>query len=597
MKKTPRRQSLYAALGVALMAPAVVGAPTYAADPTPAPWQSRDPIFAAPSDGPQIRGTIYHGLWNINDDNTRRTTLLNRLSEAGTPWVRLDVSWAELQPHPPSTANGGWDVAWALPRLDSRIRELNARGIKVLLMLYWGPSWSTGTTGNNGVPSNPDDYGKAAAYVAQRYNGNRVPGAKVEAMELWNEPNLAAFLSNTSPATHARLLRAAYPKIKAVNPALTVVAGSNDQINDRRLSGDNWAATTWWDSVYAELKKTDPTLSNEYFDAVGIHPYPGKADKPPSYCEAGAVQYYMCDIPNLLTILRNNGDGNKKLWATEYGWSSHANTYDSGGKLLTANWNRGVTEQQQAQYIVDMQSELAKYKSQDGSRAVEAAFLYTSANPSAKTNPSEVDVQQENFGFLTYSLARKPAFWGFKCAVSGVCGPGTARPLIRASAAGWKVNDTGESLGTAWRLNGYSDGWWKSVSSEFGYGDGDEASTISYGSNAANKIITTYARHKFDAGTTVAGVKSLRLRALVDDGAVIYLNGTEIWRFNMPSGAVNYKVLASRYIAGGEERTWREAVLPVTALQSGTNTLAVEVHQDRATSTDLSLNLELTAQN
>jgi chitodextrinase len=164
--------------------------------------------------------------------------------------------------------------------------------------------------------------------------------------------------------------------------------------------------------------------------------------------------------------------------------------------------------------------------------------------------------------------------------------------VYRLSGDVWKLNDSGANLGTAWREVGYDDAAWKSGPTEFGYGEGDEATVLSWGTNATAKPITVYGRSTFDAGS-VSDVTGLRLRLLVDDGAVVYLNGTEIHRFNLPTGTITSTTRASRYIAGAEERQWRTIDLPASALRPGANTLAVEVHQDAPSSSDLSLNLEL----
>src|SRR5215213_7851051 len=68
-----------------------------------------------------------------------------------------------------------------------------------------------------------------------------------------------------------------------------------------------------------------------------------------------------------------------------------------------------------------------------------------------------------------------------------------------------------------------------------GNGDGDEATVVSYGADANNKYITTYFRKSFTVANP-ADFNSLTLDILRDDGAVVYLNGTEIYRNNMPAG-------------------------------------------------------------
>ncbi|QQR94657.1 MAG: hypothetical protein IPJ93_12760 [Bacteroidota bacterium] len=58
----------------------------------------------------------------------------------------------------------------------------------------------------------------------------------------------------------------------------------------------------------------------------------------------------------------------------------------------------------------------------------------------------------------------------------------------------WKYLDNGTDQGTTWRDVSFSDATWTTGPGEFGYGDGDEATVVSYGPNPSNKYITTYFR-------------------------------------------------------------------------------------------------------
>ncbi|MEO1844422.1 MAG: FN3 associated domain-containing protein, partial [Akkermansiaceae bacterium] len=102
----------------------------------------------------------------------------------------------------------------------------------------------------------------------------------------------------------------------------------------------------------------------------------------------------------------------------------------------------------------------------------------------------------------------------------------------------WKFLDDGTDFATtAWRQPAYDDSAWVEDDAEFGYGDGDEATVVSYGPFSSEKYITTYFRKKFNVAN-VAAVSSLVLELKRDDGAVVYINGTEVWRANMEEGIV-----------------------------------------------------------
>ena len=141
----------------------------------------------------------------------------------------------------------------------------------------------------------------------------------------------------------------------------------------------------------------------------------------------------------------------------------------------------------------------------------------------------------------------------------------------------WKFNDTGADLGTSWRNTNYNDAAWSSGQSVFYRG----GASLPAATNTllASGRITYYFRTRF-AYTGDVSVVQLQLRPLVDDGAVFYLNGAEIGRFNMPSGAINYSTLASAPVATASYGD--ELDVPTDLLLQGTNVLAAEVHQARS---------------
>lgn len=165
--------------------------------------------------------------------------------------------------------------------------------------------------------------------------------------------------------------------------------------------------------------------------------------------------------------------------------------------------------------------------------------------------------------------------------------------LIPAGAS-WKYLDNGSNQGTAWRAVSFNDASWASGNSELGYGDGGEATVVSYGSNANYKHITTYFRKSFTVNDPAA-YSALTLNLLRDDGAVVYLNGTQIAKSNLPSGTIGYTTRASASITGTAESTYYNYTPATSLLITGTNVIAVEIHQFNRTNADISFNLKLLA--
>ncbi|MBI5388511.1 MAG: lamin tail domain-containing protein [Verrucomicrobia bacterium] len=157
----------------------------------------------------------------------------------------------------------------------------------------------------------------------------------------------------------------------------------------------------------------------------------------------------------------------------------------------------------------------------------------------------------------------------------------------------WKYNDAVTAEIPGWTQRTFNDNAWSSGPAELGYGDNDEATVVSFGPSSSNKRISTYFRRAFAVGAPLPF--SLRLQLRRDDGGVVYLNGTEVFRspsLPAPPTAITYRTLAN---VGGtpSDNMVDTAVLSPSLLVPGTNVIAVEIHQAEANSSDLSFDLEL----
>ncbi|HXJ59861.1 MAG TPA: lamin tail domain-containing protein [Verrucomicrobiae bacterium] len=138
----------------------------------------------------------------------------------------------------------------------------------------------------------------------------------------------------------------------------------------------------------------------------------------------------------------------------------------------------------------------------------------------------------------------------------------------------WSFDDTGRDLGTAWRSSNYDDSTWKKGLSLFF----QEEAPLPAAKNTplAPGRVSYYFRTSFVLTGDVSRVQ-LQLRPIVDDGAIGYLNGVEVFRVNMPSGGVTYSTLANVPV---DDATFGETIyLASDQLLPGRNVLAVEVHQ------------------
>jgi hypothetical protein len=118
-----------------------------------------------------------------------------------------------------------------------------------------------------------------------------------------------------------------------------------------------------------------------------------------------------------------------------------------------------------------------------------------------------------------------------------------SQTTILPYASAWKYLDNGSNQGTEWKTSLFSDAAWKSGNADFGYGDNDETTVVSFGPTADNKYITTFFRKTISVpDTTIFSAYQLNIKR--DDGAVVYINGLEVYRINMPTGTISYSTLA-----------------------------------------------------
>ena len=141
-----------------------------------------------------------------------------------------------------------------------------------------------------------------------------------------------------------------------------------------------------------------------------------------------------------------------------------------------------------------------------------------------------------------------------------------------------------------WKHPSFDDSSWSEGPAQLGYGEGDEQTVIPYGSDPNQKWTSSYFRQRFTV-TNAAGLVSLTIRLKRDDGAVIYLNGQEAARSSMPAGVVTGSTAA--LAAADDGQNFNVLTAPATLLHSGTNVIAVELHQSGPTTSDASFDLEL----
>jgi len=164
--------------------------------------------------------------------------------------------------------------------------------------------------------------------------------------------------------------------------------------------------------------------------------------------------------------------------------------------------------------------------------------------------------------------------------------------------ANWRYNETGTNLGENWAQSVHVVDAvnWKQGAALLGAETNPatlpEPLRTVFANPLTNSIITYYAETDFElTQDQLSSISGLQLMHIIDDGAIFYLNGTEVLRFNLDAGAVSASTPANASVGNAEFSDFM--ALPEEALVPGLNRLSVEIHQRSATSSDVIFGAEL----
>jgi polysaccharide biosynthesis protein PslG len=270
---------------------------------------------------------------------------LKLVHDAGFPWVKQEFAWREIE----GSGKGAFD--WG--RTDRVMDQIDAHGLKVIARLGVQPAWAGGGYPEVGPPNNLQDFADFATAVATRYKG------RVDAYQIWNEPNLAREWGNRppNPAEYTEMLKIAYQAIKAVDPYPIIISAglAPTTRNDDVARPDTYYIQGLYDAG-----------AKPYFDALGAHGAgfasppetdPAEVARTPGLANPGDFKaennvpeelrrvYCFRHVEDVRAIMVKNGDTDKKVVLLEFGWTIDPRP-DSPYK-----WH-AVTPEQQAQYFV-----------------------------------------------------------------------------------------------------------------------------------------------------------------------------------------------------------------------------------------------------
>ena len=147
----------------------------------------------------------------------------------------------------------------------------------------------------------------------------------------------------------------------------------------------------------------------------------------------------------------------------------------------------------------------------------------------------------------------------------------------------WKYYDQGAAPSN-WTAHDFNDNGWSSGQAPLGYKMAGVKTTVSYGDDPNRKHPTTYFRKAISLKSTPSRSDVFLLNYQVDDGFVVYVNGKEAGRFNMPSGNINFDSFSSSY--ADDTPLTGTLELSSSLFKSGSNVIAVEIHNNKYASGD-----------
>ena len=232
---------------------------------------------------------------------------LGLIQDAGFSWVKQNFGWRDIE-----GAKGQFD--WSIT--DRIMDQIDEFGLNVLVRLDHQPAWAGGGFPLTGPPDNLQDFADFCRAVAQRYQG------RVDAYQIWNEPNLAREWGGQSPdpAKYVEMLKLAYSAIKSVDPGAIVITAGLTPTGTQ-------PPEAMPDDVY--LRAMYQAGMKGYYDMLGLHAAGFLAPPEMDPAEVAANEAYggerfFCfrHVEDMRAIMVENGDADSQVAILEFGWTS-----------------------------------------------------------------------------------------------------------------------------------------------------------------------------------------------------------------------------------------------------------------------------------
>ena len=212
--------------------------------------------------------------------------------------------------------------------------------------------------------------------------------------------------------------------------------------------------------------------------------------------------------------------------------------------------------------------------------------IATDGASDAKVMLNDIEIPYAEFdGYLFAPItlkAQAPAGYTFV----GWKNAGTTKTTsVFSTGETWMYYDQGSLDGQNWWASNYNPYTWASGKAPLGYSKSGVVTTLNYGNDSNNKRPTYYFRKSFNLSKTPSKSDEFVLDYTIDDGMIVYVNGVEAGRYNMPAGTITYNSYSTTHAQGNPDTG--QMTLAGSLFKKGDNVIAVEVHNNSATSTDI----------
>ncbi len=268
----------------------------------------------------------------VNADLTQYTpdelpAVLAQMREAHVVWVRQVIPWETIEAEPGVYDWSVWNPIFAALSDQPELR--------ILPVLMGSPDWARRSEASDHALAPPQDatsYAEFAAAFAEQF------GEYIDIYQIWDEPNLADAWGNENPrpAEYVHLLAEASEAIQAADPGAQILAAALAPTTE--TVGRNISDILYLQQLYA-------LGAAEYVDGFAAKPY--GFSTPPTDRTVDPNVLNFSRVVALREIMTANGDGESRLWVSEYGWNSLPDRWQGNPSI----WG-SVSQNEQAAYTL-----------------------------------------------------------------------------------------------------------------------------------------------------------------------------------------------------------------------------------------------------